>query len=106
MNEELYNTARNISIISVILNIATIFVSQFAIPYKHLAMEQDGSCCKIMICSQMFEFDMNSLDVIFISVTLFSIIIDLPANLMLIFGLKCKVSWLFLPWLVSTSLLF
>ena len=118
MNENLHKSVTKIAFISVLLNIVTIFSAQLAIAFKQLMFsaecqllknllpttEQDGGCLKSTKCAQILEFDMNSMDVIFVSVTLFTIIPDLPASVMLIFGLKFKMSWLFLPWLVVTKL--
>ena len=116
LNENLHKSVTKIAIISVTSNIAAIFLAQLSIAFKHLIFspechnkilpttEPDIGCLKSTKCALIFEFDINSMDVVFVSVTLFSIILDLPASVMLMFGLKCKVSWLFLPWLVVTKL--
>ena len=126
MNENLHKSVTKIAVISVTLNIVTIFLAQLSIAFKHIIFspdchnkllpttEQDVGCLKSTKCAQIFEFDIyiafefdiiyNSMDIIFVSLTLFSIIPDLPASVMLVFGVKCKVSWLFLPWLVVTKI--
>ena len=115
LDEKTCNSARKVAISSLIFNIGTIIVAQLSIAFKHFLLpetcynadtEQNSNGLTPIDdinCSQIFEIDVDALDNTFVSITLFSVIFDLPANLMLIAALKLEMGWLFLPWLVVTK---
>ena len=115
LDEKTCNSARKVAISSLIFNIGTIIVAQLSIAFKHFLLpetcynadtEQNSNGLTPIDdinCSQIFEIDVDALDNTFVSITLFSVIFDLPANLMLVAALKLEMGWLFLPWLVVTK---
>lgn len=114
MNENVENSARKIAVLSIIVNVATIFLAQLSI-VKHMFVspncpdspslrETEVAVLEDTKCTGIFHFGVDSIDSVFVAITLFSIIPDLPANVMLIAALNSKVSWMFLPWLVVTKL--
>ena len=117
MNNKSRNCARKIAILSITLNIVVILLSQLSIVFKYLiwsplSCENEQlsesnitpSGQKDTKCPHIFEFNVNSMDTIFVAITLFSIFPDLPANVMLFVAIRLKMSWMFLPWLVITKL--
>ena len=117
MNNKYRSCATKISILSITLNIVVILLSQLSIAFKYSIWsppicenEQlsesnlSPSGQKDIKCPHIFEFDVNSMDTIFVVITLLSIFLDLPANVMLFVAIRLKISWMFLPWLVVTKL--
>ena len=108
--------AGKVAFSSLVLNIGTIIVAQLSIACKHYLLPEkcyeedlEGHHNKLNAleepnCSQIFEVDVDSLDHTFVSITIFSVMFDLPANLMLLAALKIEMAWLFLPWLVVTKI--
>ena len=115
LDEKTSKSARKVAISSLIFNIGIIIIAQLSISFKHFLLPE--ACYNNELnqninamtalddpnCSQIFEIDVDALDNTFVSVTLFSVIFDLPANLMLIAAMKLEMAWLFLPWLVVTK---
>ena len=116
VSNETSKCARKVAVSSLVLNIGTIIVAQISIACKHFLLpekcykENSGGYHEELDtheepnCSQIFKVDVDSLDHTFVSITIFSVIIDLPANLMLLAALKIEMAWLFLPWLVVTKI--
>ena len=105
---------RKTAIISMLLNIITILLSQLSIALKHLfvttncnsknLVNPDSAHLEEDKCYQIFQIRLDSVDAMFVTITILSIFIDLPANIMLFGALRIKSSWMFLPWLVVTKL--
>ena len=105
---------RKTAFISMLLNIITILLSQLSIALKHLfvttncnsenLVNPDGADLEEHKCYQIFQIRLDSIDAMFVTITILSIFIDLPANIMLFGALRIKSSWMFLPWLVVTKL--
>ena len=116
LDEKTSNSARKVAISSLIFNIGIIITAQLSISFKHFLLPEEcynNDLDQVMNplntlddpnCSQIFEIDVDALDNTFVSITLFSVIFDLPATLMLIAALKLELAWLFLPWLVVTKI--
>ena len=105
---------RKTAFISMLLNIITILLSQLSIALKHLfvttncnsenLVNPDSADLEEDKCYQIFQIRLDSIDAMFVTISILSIFIDLPANIMLFGALRIKSSWMFLPWLVVTKL--
>ena len=116
MSHHADGSTRKIAVISIILNVVTISLSQLAIAFKHSFFspkcnyettsenEIKGIGLEDRNCTRMFEFGIAFLDAILVTITMFSIVLDLPSNIMLFLALHSKVSRMFLPWMLVTAL--
>ena len=110
--------ARTTAILSIIVSVTTILLAQLIIDLNHAFMPpncpdpdrpsltetDEGVHSHDIKCSGILDFGINSVDIIFVTITLFSIFADLPANVMLLVAIHSKVTWMFIPWLVVTDL--
>ena len=108
--------ARTTAILSIVVSVTTILLAQLIIAMNHSFMPPNCPDRSSLTeteeivhsddtkCSGILDFGINSIDIIFVTITMFSIVADLPANVMLLVAINSKVTWMFVPWLVVTDL--
>ena len=116
MKYEIHRRARTIAILSIITSVTVILLAQLMIGVKHVFVSLNCSESLSLTeaeailhsedvgCNGTFDFTITVIDVILVAITLFSVLADLPTNIILLIAINSNISWMFIPWLIVTLL--
>ena len=111
---QIQRRVRWIAIFSIITSVVTIVLAQITIVVKRTITVQNEYNISLSIkseeilnakeeCDAILNSNFDLIDITLVVVTLFSLILDLPANVMLLVAVNTSDKWKFIPWLIVTG---